>query len=308
MNPPSHCDSIIVSEEEKDLRLDKLLAIHFGDFSRTYFQDLIAKGKVLVNGEISKKREKTIPGDEVEICFELTEELSLSAENIPLEILFEDEHLLVINKPANMVVHPAPGHPNHTFVNALLYHCKNLEQMGSDPLRPGIVHRLDKDTTGLLIAAKTSLSHRLLIELFSQRKIQKKYLAICYGAPKEGIVSAPIKRHPTKRQEMSVRLTEGKEAISDIRVLKTSSPFSLVEVALITGRTHQIRVHLKHLKAPVLGDPVYGIASINEKLGLTRQLLHAHTLAFIHPITKQQITLTAPLPTDMENFLSKTLL
>lgn len=297
-------EALFVQYEESGLRLDKLLSARFPTFSRTYFQSLIEKGAVLVNGDPWKKREKPSPGDEIEVCFELPPEIALEAENIPLEILFEDEHLIAINKPAGMVVHPAPGHPKSTFVNALLYHCKNLELAGSDPLRPGIVHRLDKDTSGVLLAAKTSDAHRVLVSLFSERKIQKTYVAVAVGAPPEGRLSAPMKRHFTRRQEMAVD-PAGKEAISDIKVLKKSPILSLVEIGLITGRTHQIRVHLKHLKTPVLGDAVYGSESSNKQFGVARQLLHAVRTQFTHPFTKEELVLHAPLPKDMRPFFDK---
>lgn len=297
-------EALFVQDEESGLRLDKLLSARFPTFSRTYFQSLIEKGAVLVNGTPWKKREKPSSGDEIEVCFQLTSEIALEAENIPLEILYEDEHLLAINKPAGMVVHPAPGHPKSTFVNALLYHCKNLELAGSDPLRPGIVHRLDKDTSGVLIAAKTSEAHRALVSLFSERKIQKTYLAVAVGSPPEGRLSAPMKRHFTRRQEMAVD-PSGKEAISDIKVLKKSEILSLVEIGLITGRTHQIRVHLKHLKTPVLGDAVYGSESSNEKFGISRQMLHAARTKFTHPFTGEELFLEAPLPQDMQTVVDR---
>jgi 23S rRNA pseudouridine1911/1915/1917 synthase len=270
-------------------------------FSRTYFQSLIEKGSVLVNGEVIKKREKPSLGDEIEICFELPEELSVEPEDIPLAVLYEDEHIIAVNKPASMVVHPAPGHPRSTFVNALLYHCKSIEKLEEKTLRPGIVHRLDKETTGILLAAKTTDAHRALVKMFSERKIHKTYLAITLGAPKEGKLEAPLKRHPIKRQQMTVD-PEGKEAISIIKVLDKTETLSLVEIELITGRTHQIRAHMKHILTPVLGDPVYGSESSNKKHHASRQYLHARKIEFIHPITQASISLTAPLPDDMQFF------
>jgi len=288
-------DLFTVSSEETSLRLDKLLVSRFPKYSRTYFQFLIEQGCVLASGEPVKKRAHLDAGDEVEICFLLTPELSLTPQEIPLDILYEDEHLIGVNKPVGMVVHPAPGHPDQTFANALLFHCQHLP--GNDPLRPGIVHRLDKDTSGVLLAAKTSQAHGKLVEMFSKRELKKKYLALCVGTPKEGWIDAPIGRHPVHRKEMCV-LPEGKEAKTFCRVLQTKNGLSLVEVDLVTGRTHQIRVHLKHIGAPVLGDPVYGSASVNKKFNTTRQLLHAHTLSFTHPITGKPLELTAPLPAD----------
>jgi 23S rRNA pseudouridine1911/1915/1917 synthase len=297
----TNTDSMIVSEEEAGQRLDKLLSLRFPQFSRTYFQSLIEKEKVLVNEKPWKKREQPQAGDEIEICFELTPELSVDPEDIPLEILYEDDHLLVINKPAGLVVHPAPGHYQHTFVNALLFHCKTLEKEMGDPLRPGIVHRLDKDTSGILIAAKTSLAHKELVSLFSRRAIQKTYAAICIGRPKQTEISAPIRRHPVRRQEMTVCFEKGKEAITRLQIEAEHAKFSFLKIDLITGRTHQIRVHLKHIGCPILGDPVYGNASYNEKLQLERQMLHAASIRFMHPIMKKELHVQAPLPSDMQS-------
>jgi 23S rRNA pseudouridine1911/1915/1917 synthase len=198
-----------------------------------------------------------------------------------------------------MVTHPAPGHPHGTFVNALLYHCKTLPE--TEDLRPGIVHRLDKDTSGVLVAAKTSECHQKLVELFSSRSVTKHYLAICIGNPGDRTIDEPIRRHPSRRQEMHVD-PEGKPAISICKVLKTVGDLSWVDVQLITGRTHQIRVHLKHIGTPVLGDSVYGRPATNEKYGVKRQLLHAKTLSFIHPITGEALSFEAPIPEDFQLF------
>lgn len=295
----SQTESLHVTSEMVGLRLDRLLVQSFPDHSRTYFQYLIGSGLVLVNGSAVKKRETVEIGDEIEVCFELTPELSLEAQNIPLEILYEDDHLIVVNKPAGMVTHPAPGHPRGTFVNALLYHCKNLAV--TDNLRPGIVHRLDKDTSGALCAAKTTECHQKLVELFSSRAITKHYLAICLGNPGNQTITEPIRRHPTKRQEMHVD-PAGKPATSICRTLKTVGDLSWVDVQLITGRTHQIRVHLKHVGTPILGDAVYGRPAANEKFGARRQLLHAKTLSLTHPISGQPLHLEAPLPADFHAF------
>jgi 23S rRNA pseudouridine1911/1915/1917 synthase len=300
IDPP---DTLFVKEEEVSLRLDKLLAQRFPEHSRTYFQGLIEKGHVLINGKPCKKRERLLPQDEIEICFALTPELSLEAENIPLEILFEDDDLLVVNKPAGMVVHPAPGHYQHTFVNALLYHCQHLEAASCDPLRPGIVHRLDKDTSGALIAAKTTFAHKALVELLSQRKIEKHYKALCLNTPSQTEIIAPIKRHPIKRQEMAVAEEGGKEAITRLKVLTKSQEASFLDIHLITGRTHQIRVHLKHIGCPILGDPVYG--NPKSKGMIARQLLHAERLSFLHPRTQKLIRIVAPLPQDMQDWIQK---
>ncbi len=293
----SSTESLLVTPDMLNTRLDRLLVQSFPNHSRTYFQYLIGSGLVLVNGSPVKKRETVDVGDEIEVCFELTPELSLEAENIPLDILYEDDYLIAINKPAGMVVHPAPGHPNGTFVNALLYHCKTLPATSN--LRPGIVHRLDKDTSGVLIAAKTTECHQKLVEIFSSRSAIKHYIAICLGNPGDRTISEPIRRHPTRRQEMHVD-PAGKPATSICRTLKTEGDLSWVDIQLITGRTHQIRVHLKHVGTPVLGDSVYGRAPANERYGARRQLLHARSLSLTHPITGASLNLEAPIPDDFK--------
>ncbi len=293
----------LIAPEDLSLRLDKLLCLKFPEVSRTYLQSLIEKGHIRINQKICKKRELPKCGDEISIYFEITPELSLEPENIPLDILFEDEELLIVNKPAGMVVHPAPGHFQGTFVNALLFHCRSLPEVGGS-LRPGIVHRLDKDTSGVLIAAKTSQTHKNLVSLFSARQIHKTYKAICLGTPKVTEIDAPIKRHPKKRQEMAC-LEEGKTALTKLHIIASTPLLSLLNVSLITGRTHQIRVHLKHIECPILGDVVYGKESANTKWGITRQLLHAEQVKFLHPKTGQEICVQAPLPNDMQECISK---
>ncbi len=292
-------ESILVSSEMVHTRLDRLLVQAFPIYSRTYFQYLIASGLVLVNGSPVKKRETVDVGDEIDVCFELTPEMALEPEHIPLDILYEDDHLIAVNKPAGMVVHPAPGHPCGTFVNALLYHCKTMSHL--DSLRPGIVHRLDKDTSGVLIAAKTTETHQRLVELFSSRAVTKHYLALCIGNPGSRSIEAPLKRHPMRRQEMSVD-PSGKQATSICQVLKVQGDLTWVDVQLITGRTHQIRAHLKHVGTPILGDPVYGRTSINEKYGAPRQLLHAYSLSLTHPITGAPLQFKAAIPPNMMAF------
>jgi len=290
-------ETIFVTETESSLRLDKLLTLRYPQHSRTYFQYLIEEGFVLLNGERAKKRMIPEEGDEIEVCFQLTPEISVEAESIPLDIIYEDEYILAINKPAGMVVHPAPGHWSGTFVNALLGYCKQLPSQ--DPLRPGIVHRLDKDTSGVLLAAKTIEAHQKLIEKFANRTMEKTYLAICVGKPKNGIISAPIGRHPVNRKEMAV-IPDGKEAVTDVHVVAIGNQLSLALLKPKTGRTHQIRVHLKHLGAPILGDEVYGT-----KVPAERQMLHAYRLSFIHPITNVPLTICAPIPCDMKHWLQQ---
>jgi len=289
---------LFITAEEEGIRIDRLLADRFPNHSRTYFQHLLDIGCVLLNGEPVKKRVMPEEGDEIEICFQATPEASLEPENIPLEILYEDEYILAVNKPAGLVVHPAPGHWTGTFVNALLYHCKDIAP-GTDPLRPGIVHRLDKDTTGVLLAAKTRQAHQKLIELFSTRKMDKLYLAICHGRPCNTIINAPIGRHPVHRKEMTA-LPDGREAITEIQIAACNDKASLVLAKPRTGRTHQIRVHLKHMGCPIIGDALYGKGDQHH-----RQLLHAYRLTFEHPITGSILRLVAPIPEDMKLWLQK---
>jgi len=286
--------------EDEGIRIDKFLAQRFPQYSRTYFQYLIETGSVLLNGEVVKKRIVPEEGDEIEVCFQAIPEASSSLipESIPLEILYEDEHILAINKPPGMVTHPAPGHWSGTFVNALLGHCKEIAP-GSDPLRPGIVHRLDKDTSGILLAAKTTPAHQRLIELFTERRMQKLYLAVCAGRPQNGIINAPIARHPVHRKEMAV-LPDGREAITEVQVAAFNEKASLVLLKPKTGRTHQIRVHMKHIGCPILGDPIYGR---KDSHGPQRQLLHAYRLEFDHPITGSSMRITAPIPEDLKNWM-----
>ncbi len=285
--------NFIVKEEK---RLDKLLAEHFPTHSRSYFQQLIEKGAVKRNGQEVKKREIPSSGDTIQVEFLKPAEVELLREAIPLEILYEDEAILCINKPAGMVVHPAPGHHSGTFVNALLHHC---DMTPSKDLRPGIVHRLDKETSGVLLAAKTPEAHQKLVEAFSSREIEKEYLAITLGKPPCEVVDAPIGRHPTKRKEMAIS-EQGRHATTLLEVLKGEGEFALVRARPVTGRTHQIRVHLKHLGTPVIGDKVYGPEKLSRKLGVTRHLLHAHRLTFPHPLTGEKIGVTAPIPEDFK--------
>jgi 23S rRNA pseudouridine1911/1915/1917 synthase len=292
-------DLIVVTNEEAGERLDKILANRFsGIHSRTYFQMLIENERVLLNGETAIKRIKPQEGDEIQINFIITPEIELLPEPIPLDILYEDEHLIAVNKPAGLVVHPATGNWTGTFVNALLYHCKQLTG-DSSTLRPGIVHRLDKDTTGVLLAAKTSLTQQKLIEMFAARQIKKGYLAICLGNPGDAKIEAPIGRHPVHRQRMAV-VAEGRKALTLCKTLAFDGKISLVSIDLATGRTHQIRVHLQHYGTPILGDALYGNTAANERYGAKRQWLHAHRLEFKHPITGINLVIEAPIPDDMK--------
>lgn len=284
---------------EDSKRLDKLLAEVFPEHSRSYFQFLIDAGSVTCNGKKVKKRMIPNLGDEIQIFFLTSPEIELIPEDIPLDILYEDDAVICINKPAGMVVHPAPGHPTGTFVNALLYHCRSLPPQD---LRPGIVHRLDKETSGVLLAAKTVDAHKKLIEAFSRREIEKEYQAVVVGNPGEKVIDEPIGRHPLKRKEMTI-LEKGRHATTIIETLKFSKGFSLVKAKPITGRTHQIRVHLKSINTPVIGDTLYGPVKLSRKLKVERHLLHAYRLTFPHPTNGKKITIEAPLPEDFKSFL-----
>lgn len=304
--------TFFISEDEVGERLDKILANRLkGAGSRTYFQFLIDEEKVLLNGAPVKKRSKPKAGDEVEVEFILTPELELKPENIPLNIIYEDDALLVVNKAPGMVVHPAAGNWSGTFVNALLFHCREnfaISPEGLPPqqaLRPGIVHRLDKDTSGLIIAAKTSLAQQRLIEMFTNRRVHKEYLAICVGNPGRGDIDAPIGRHPSQRKLMAVLQDSGRPALTHYHALAFDEKLSLVNIVIATGRTHQIRVHMKHIGHPVLGDATYGLPHVNANYGAERQMLHAHMLRFNHPITGQPLEFKAEIPQDMQKIIKK---
>lgn len=303
-------DHFLITDEEVGLRLDKILSLRFRDEkSRAYFQYLIEQQKVLLNGAAVKKRIQPRSGDAVEIHFIYPPQISLEPEAIPLDVIFEDEHLIAVNKPAGMVVHPSIGNWSGTFVNALLHYCTEVKALIATPdakkesIRPGIVHRLDKDTTGILLAAKTRQAQERLSTLFANREIYKRYLAVCFGNPGNQTIDLPIGRDPKCYKQMSV-LPHGKKALSHCQTLSFDGTLSAVSIQLITGRTHQIRVHLQALGAPVLGDPVYGNVKVNKSYGFERQLLHAHCLRFTHPFTQKVIELKAPLPKEMSAFFN----
>ncbi len=291
--------SFNIEKDETLIRLDKVLALRFPEHSRNYFQYLIDSGNVLINGSSIKKKDKTTFGDFVTIKLIASPDPGVTPQNIPLDILYEDDFIIAINKPRGMVVHPGAGNPSKTLVNALLYHTKSLPE-ASSPLRPGIVHRLDKETSGVIIAAKTELAHARLVDLFKTRKIEKQYLAICENTPAEGTVSLPIGRHPVKRKEMTIR-EDGKEAITEISVLDKTGKYSLVLLKPKTGRTHQLRIHLKTLKAPIVGDKIYG----GSRKDAPHMLLHAYKLNFIHPFFGTPIQLEAPIPKEFLFSLEK---
>lgn len=283
------------------VRIDKYLALHFAPlFSRSYFSYLISEGLVLLNGVPVKKRALVSSGDTIEVAFADTPESELVPEPIPLDILYEDDDILVLNKQSNLVVHPAPGNYTGTLVNGLIHHVKTLQPEAGN-LRPGIVHRLDKDTTGVMITAKHPEAQRRLIQMFSDRSVKKEYLAITYQKPIEGTLKTLIGRDPKDRKKMAVVESGGKDAITHFSLLEEKPPLCLVHALLETGRTHQIRVHLKHLKAPILGDAVYGSPSQNKKFHAERPYLHSFRLQIKHPMSLQSLSFEAPLPEDMKH-------
>lgn len=274
---------IVVQEECAGLRLDRFLAGQFPEHSRTRIQESIREGIVRHNGRIVRPSEQVKTGDVILWAdpAPITCE-SAKPEDIPLDIIFEDAHLIIINKPAGMVVHPGAGNQEGTLVSALLHHATTLSSLGGFE-RPGIVHRLDKETSGCLVVAKTDTAHRILSRAFASREVQKTYLAVVKGVPRrpKGIIEAPIGRHPVHRKKMTVSEPgHGREAVTEYRVLKSLGNRTLVECLPKTGRTHQIRVHLKHIGSPISGDPLYG-----HRDGLSRHLLHAWKLEFNHPIS-----------------------
>jgi 23S rRNA pseudouridine1911/1915/1917 synthase len=283
-----------------DIRLDKYLTQVLPQFSRAYLQKLIEQGYVLVNGQTTKASERLTKA--ARITVELPPLPSgPSAEPISLAIIYEDEDILVIDKPAGLTVHPAPGHPRHTLVNAILAHCPGLD-MGSEPMRPGIVHRLDKDTSGLMVIAKNDFAREYLAAQFKSRTVTKGYLVLVKGrlSPQQGRIEAPIGRDPHRRQRMAI-VEAGKEATTRYQVRKYLDTYTLVEVTPVTGRTHQIRIHLSAIGCPVVGDPIYGTKSAY----LNRQFIHAYRLGFRLPSTKQYREFTSPLPRDLEQALQQ---
>ncbi|CAN5490701.1 RluA family pseudouridine synthase [soil metagenome] len=295
-----------VQRERAGLRLDRFLALELPDFSRSRLQTLINGGFVRLNAAQPRPRDLVHVGDHVDLEVPPVEKIEAAAEEIPLHVLFEDDDLLVIDKPAGMVVHPGAGNQEHTLVNALLNHCSNLSGIGGKE-RPGIVHRLDKETSGCLVAAKNDAAHRELSRQFAARTLKKIYLALVAGRlrTKSGVIDAPIQRHPVHRQRMSVaRSSRGRSAKTEYRVIRSGSELSLVECTLHSGRTHQIRVHLHHLGHPVLGDKLYAPRAAK---GFARQMLHAWKLGFTHPRTAEWKEFEAPLPADFNAALEQQL-
>ncbi|MGK7891112.1 MAG: RluA family pseudouridine synthase [Leptolyngbyaceae cyanobacterium] len=296
-----------VVAEVSNLRLDQWLVERDAGLSRSHLQKLIERGHVTVNGQVCDTKKRTLAvGDRVTLNLPQAQPLDLIAEDIPLDILYEDDYLLVVNKPAGMVVHPSPGHASGTLVNALLFHCPTLPGIGHVQ-RPGIVHRLDKDTTGAMVVAKTDQAMQHLQEQIRTKTAQREYLALVYGSPQaeSGTVDQPIGRHPVERKKMGIVPEEkwGRRAITHWTVQERIGNYSLLHYQLETGRTHQIRVHSAHMGHPVIGDPLY-TAGRSLGINLTGQALHARQLTLDHPVTGDRTTHTAPLPQQFETLLN----
>ena len=292
-----------VGGEYSETRIDKYLAELDSELTRSAVQKLIDDEMVTVNGVVPRKNMKLKEGDKILLTVPEPVPPEALPENIPLDIVYEDDDLLVVNKPRGMVVHPAAGNPDGTLVNALLYHCGDSLSGINGILRPGIVHRIDKDTSGLLIVAKNDFSHRLLAEQIKEHSFTRKYQAVVCGNIKDdsGTINAPIGRHPTDRKKMTVTLKNSREAVTHYRVMARYRGYTHVELTLGTGRTHQIRVHMAHIGHPVAGDPVYGGKNYLKKLD--GQCLHAYYISFVHPRTNETLTLSAPLPQYFTDFL-----
>ena len=304
---PSETRSTVVAENGP--RLDRYLAELWPDLSRSRLQRLIADGAVSLNGAPAKASCQVRGGDQIAVVVPSPSPLSVSAEDIPLQVIYEDQDLVVIDKPAGLVVHPAPGHLSGTLVNALLAHCPDLAGIGGVE-RPGIVHRLDKDTSGLMVVAKNERAHQSLTRQIKERTVTKRYLALVHGElrPPEGTIDAPIGRDPRNRQRMGV-VVDGRAASSAYTTLQRLGPYSLVEVQIHTGRTHQIRVHLAHVGHPVVGDPVYGrkgkgVADLPGGRVLGRQFLHAAVLGFRLPSSGEYREFRCDLPADLRAVLA----
>jgi 23S rRNA pseudouridine1911/1915/1917 synthase len=291
-----------ISEAQKGERIDKALAILEADWTRSQIQIWLKDGSVLVNGETVKTNYKVKADDVINVTVPDAEPLDIEAENLNLEIVYEDADVLVVNKPRGMVVHPAPGHTSGTLVNGLMYQVKDLSGINGI-MRPGIVHRIDKDTSGLLMVAKNDKAHVSLVDQLVKKTVTRKYIALVHGhiPHDKGTIDAPIARDPRDRQSMTV-VDSGKHAITHFRVLERFGNFTLVECRLETGRTHQIRVHMKYIGYPLAGDPKYGPKKTIEFDG---QALHAAVIGFIHPRTEEYLEFEAPLPQVFSELLEE---
>ena len=286
-------------------RIDRFLSKDLENLSRSYLQKLLKDGDIRVNGKPVKANYKVTEGDEIQVCIPEPENPDILPEDIPLDILYEDDDILVVNKPKGMVVHPAPGHYSHTLVNAVMYHCKGRLSGINGVLRPGIVHRIDMDTTGSLLICKNDHAHQILAEELKEHSITRRYHAIVHGNIKEdtGTVNAPIGRHPVDRKKMSTKAPNGRHAVTHYKVLERFGDYTYIECELETGRTHQIRVHMSSIGHPILGDPVYGPAKCPYKL--QGQTLHAKILGITHPATGEYMEFDAPLPGYFSDLLQR---
>jgi len=294
-----------ISSDEAGNRLDSWLTGKLANYSRSYIGKLIDDEAVKVNGKKVKAGYKLKPGDSIEVRLTEPKPLEVKAENIDLDILYEDNDIIVINKPRGMVVHPAAGNYTGTLVNALLEHCRGSLSDINGIIRPGIVHRIDKDTSGVLVVAKNNSSHIKLSEKLKEHDIKRIYLAIAEGIINEdtGKVDAPIGRHPVDRKKMAVNVKNGRRAVTRFKVLERFSNATLLELSLETGRTHQIRVHMAYIGHPLVGDMVYG--SKKQKFGIEGQALHAKLLGFVHPVTNEYMEFEAEPPEEFKNLLEK---
>lgn len=294
----------VVKQEQANLRLDKVIANEYSELSRTNIQKLIEEDKVLVNDKIQKASYKVSIGDNIQIEEVQAKEIDLKPQDIPLDIIYEDDDIIVVNKQKGLVVHPANGNPDGTLVNAIMAICKDsLSGIGGE-IRPGIVHRLDKDTSGLIIIAKNDKAHINLSEKIKNREIKKTYIALVRGVIKENeaTIDMPIGRSTKDRKKMAVS-KNGKNAITHFKVMKRYDKYTLVEVKIETGRTHQIRVHMSEIGYPIIGDAVY--SNGKNPFGVEGQMLHAAKLTFKHPITNKELNLEAPLPEYFLNVLNE---
>ena len=294
-----------IIQENQQMRLDKYLAEQFPEQTRSYLQKLIKEGKVLVGGKCVKSGYQLSSGEEVTVNIPEPVELEIEPQKMDLDIVYEDADVILINKPKGMVVHPAPGHTTDTLVNGLLYHCKDNLSGINGVARPGIVHRIDRDTTGILIVCKNDMSHNSIAAQLKEHSINRRYRALVHGNLKDdtGTVEGPIGRHPIDRKKMAINERNGKPAVTHYTVLEHFGNYTLIECKLETGRTHQIRVHMSSIGHPLVGDEVYGPAKCPFKL--QGQCLHAMILGFVHPRTGEYMEFSADLPEYFENLLRK---
>lgn len=293
-----------VNEFQSNMRLDKILVSFMPEKSRTYISKIIEEGNCLVNGKIAKASLKLKAGDIIEIDVPDDKPLEINAEDLPLDIVYEDKDILIINKQQGMVVHPSNGHWEHTLVNAILHHCNDLSGING-VIRPGIVHRIDKDTSGLICVAKNDTAHKFLAEQLKDHTMARDYIALVRGVIQEnnGTIDMPIGRDKNNRQKMAVTRTNSKEAITHFKVLQRFSNNTLIECKLVTGRTHQIRVHMSHIGYPVEGDPLYGSRTY-DKLYKGGQLLTAYKLRLIHPTSKKEMEFQIELPSYFKEIIN----